>query len=154
MNTKGRISALMACWLLGSLAVQAEEAPGTSDTHDTNYRFTLTYTSSQDEEQMITFVAASRTFTVSNFRPEIEFNGRIVQVDKRSLVLEYNLQVAKPVVTGSFTKGEESEQVNQFQTMQRRIGGLRSSIRLRFGSPIIIFEAGQDSARLEVTIVD
>lgn len=152
-RTRHSVPAALLGVLLGSTTL-AEEAPCPANTYDDNYRFELTYTSSENEEHLVAFVVSAKSFTVTTFEPHISFNGRIVQIERGSLVLDYNLHVERQVVVNESARTDGDGQVNPFQTIKTARGGLKSNIRLSFGDPVAIFEIGGESARLVVAKIE
>lgn len=142
--------------LVGSLVlsfsptVVAEDSSEDSDIYVDNYRFVLSYTSEESRQTDVEFVVSGGVFEVSAFDPELEFKGTVLAAQSGSLVLQYDLQLQRRVVTGNF----EQEGMNPFQTVQVIQGGLRSNIRLRLGKPVEILRMGRESATLTVSKVD
>ncbi|MFZ0546028.1 MAG: hypothetical protein WAM60_11350 [Candidatus Promineifilaceae bacterium] len=137
--------------LLFNPVALAEESGDDSAVYVDNYRFVLTYTSSENKQIDIEFVVSARSFKVSTFEPRLDFQGTIMASESKSLVLQYDLRLQKDVVTGSFAGAENQK---PFQTVSKIQGGLTSNIRLRLGAPVEILNVGTESARLTVTKVD
>lgn len=136
--------------LLGPAAL-AEEDGEISDLYGGNYRFALVYTSPENQQSSVELVASAKSFEVSIFEPRLEFTGTILSTERKSLVLQYDLRTQKQMVTGSFKQAEDAA---PFQTVQTIQGGLRSNVRLDYGTPVEILKVGPESARLTVTKVD
>ena len=130
----------------------ADEHDNDASSYVDNYRFSLTYTSSESQQTDIEFVVSARNFKISAFDPKLDLSGTILAVDGKTLVLQYDLRIQKTVVTGKFDGGGDT--VNPFQTKTVVQGGLNSNVRLRLGTPVEILQVGNESARLTVTKAD
>lgn len=126
----------------------ADENNDESSSYIENYRFSLSYTTSEDRQTDIEFVVSAKNFKLSAFDPKLDLSGTILNVGGKTLVLQYDLRIQKNVVTGNFD-GRENQ--NPFQTVSVIQGGLTSNVRLRLGTPVEILKVGNESARLTVT---